>query len=278
MDIYKKTSQKDYNILRAIPEKIKTEYIKQILSFSKKGDKILDIGFGSGLILIPLSKLNKTAEIHGIDYSKPLFSKVSKQVQKNTIVHFGDILKFKKTFDIVHFKAILHCFDDPEKALDKIKSFVNPGGYVITGQENSQIEDRIEQIFKNKIDDKELELLFEYYFTLRVNLNKPFFWRKYPSGDAENAVNYICKDKDFKLIKTISNKKMFWIRKYSLNELLYSFRHGTFNVFNSGLTEKDKTLIYKKMLDFAKLHKMDLKKERQIPASFTLFVIKRKKS
>lgn len=276
MDTYKKTSQREYDILRSISEDVKKEYARQILSFSKPGGTILDTGFGSGLILVSLSNQNKTSEIHGIDYSRPLFSSVSDQVKGKAILHFGDILKFKKTFDIVHFKAILHCFKNPEKALDKIKSLTKSGGYIITGHENSQIEDRIEQIFKNEIDDKELELLFEHYFALRINLKKPFLWRKYPAGDAQNAVDYLCKDKNFKLVKIISNKKMSWARSYSLNDLLYSVEHGTYNVFNAGLTPSDRTYLSKKMLEFSIQHKIDLRKERKIPASFTIFIVKKK--
>lgn len=276
MDTYKKTNQKEYNILRSIPENVKREYVKLILSLAKKDDKILDIGFGSGLILIPLSEQNKIAEIHGIDYSEPLYKSVSEQIKEKAKFHFGDVLKFNGSFNIVHFKAILHCFKNPEKALEKIKSLTIKGGYIITGHENSQIEDRIEQIFENEIDDKELELLFEYYFTLRVNLGKPFFWRKYPAGNSKNAVDYICEDKNFELVKTVTTKKLSWERPFCLNDLLYSIRYGTYNVFNAGLTEKDKEDIDIKMVEFSNQHKINLKKERTIPASFTLFIIKRK--
>lgn len=276
MDVYKKTTQKEYNILRLIPKGIENEYVKQILDLAKKGDKILDVGFGPGLILVPLAKQNKLAEINGIDYSKPLYESVSKKVKGIANLHFGDVLKFKGSFDIVHFKAILHCFSKPEKALEKIKSLTARGGCIITGHENSQIEDRIEQIFNSKIDDKDLELLFEYYFTLRTNLKKPFLWRTYPSGDSKKAVDYICRDKDFSLVKTITNKKLSWKRSYCLGDLLRSLRYGTFNVFNEGLTEKNKEYIHEEMIKFSKQQKMNLKQERIIPASFTLFVIKRR--
>lgn len=276
MDTYKKTNKKEYDILRSIPENVKNEYAKIILNLAKKGDKILDAGFGSGLILIPLSEQNKIAEIHGIDYSEPLYKSVSEQVKEKAKFHFGDILKFNGSFNIIHFKAILHCFKNPEKALERIKSLTIKGGYIITGHENSQIEDRIEQIFENEIDDKELELLFEYYFTLRVNLGKPFFWRKYPAGNSKNAVDYICKDKNFKLFKIVATKKLSWGRPFCLNDLLYSIRYGTYNVFNAGLTEKDKEDINTKMVEFSNQHKINLKKERTIPARFTLFIIKRK--
>lgn len=275
MDIYKTINQKQYDILRDIPERIKNEYASQILKLTKKGDRILDVGFGSGSILFPLVQQNKHALISGIDYSKSLHKNIPPEINKKAEIIFGDILKLNKYYNIIHFKAILHCFKNAEIAIDKIKALVKKEGYLITGHENSQIEDRIEQIFNSPIEDTELELLFEYYFTLRLNMHKPFIRRPYPAGDAINAVNYICKDKRFKLIKTISNKKMSWNRKYALVDVLYSIKHSTYNVFNFGLDTTEKKYLYKNLLDFSKKHKMDLKKERTISSSFTLFIIKR---
>jgi ubiquinone/menaquinone biosynthesis C-methylase UbiE len=273
-DTYKKINRQQYEILRLFPESVQKEYVSQVISLSKDGDSILDIGFGSGLFLIPLANLNKKAEIHGIDYSKKMYEAVSKLVNNKAKIFFGDILKFKGSYNIVHFKAILHCFDFPEKALDKIKSLSKKGGYIVTGDENSQIEDRIEQIFNSPIVDKDLELLFEYYFSLRVNLGKPFIERKYPAGNATKAVEYICRDKKFTLLKVISNKALSWERKYQLNDLLYSIRYGTYNVFAAGLSLKDRDFIYMKMSKFAEEHKLNMTKKRSIPANFRIFIIK----
>ena len=275
MDTYKLINRKQYDILRDIPSRIKNEYAAQILKLARKGGEILDAGFGSGSILIPLANLNETAEISGIDYSETLHSNIPLEIKKKAKIILGDILKLNQRYNIIHFKAILHCFKQPEKALDKIKSLVKKGGYLVTGHENSQIEDRIEQIFNSRIEDSELELLFEYYFTLRTNIKKPVLQRNYPAGEASNAVKYICQDKKFKLIKTISGKDLSWNRQYTLLDVLYGIKHSTYNVFNFGLTPEDKQYLYTRLLDFAKKHKLDLKKERKIPSRFTLFVIKR---
>ncbi len=273
-DTYKKINQQQYEILRLFPKSIQKEYASQAIGLTRDGDNILDVGFGSGLFLIPLLNLNSKAEIYGIDYSEKMYEAVSKYVKDKTRIILGDVLKFKGQYSIVHFKAILHCFNSPEKALNKIKSLSKPGGYIITGDENSQIEDRIEQIFNSPIIDKDLELLFEYYFSLRVNLKKPFVQRKYPAGDATKAVEYICADKKFTLFKIISNKALSWKRKYQLNDLLYSIKEGTYNVFSAGLSSEDRDFIYKKMSEFAQKHELNMTKVRSIPANFRIFIIK----
>lgn len=273
-DTYKKIDRQQYEILRLFPKSVQKEYASKVINLTKKGDNVLDVGFGSGLFLIPLSNLNKETEIHGIDYSKKMYDAVSKSIKDKTRIILGDVLKFKGSYNIVHFKAILHCFNDPEKALEKVKSLSKSGGYIVTADENSQIEDRIEQIFNSPIVDKDLELLFEYYFSLRVNLGKPFLKRKYPAGDASKAVEYICTDKKFILFNTITDKALSWKRNYRLNDLLYSIKYGTYNVFNAGLSPQDKDFLYKKMSEFAEGHRLNMKKVRSIPASFRIFIIK----
>lgn len=276
-DTYKSIDRKQYDILRAFPERIGNAYANELLNLARKDDRIADVGFGSGTLIIPLSKLNDDAKIYGIDYSEPLAKAVSTEVENRAELIFGDLLTIDSTFDIVHFKAILHCFENPEEAMDKIKVLVENDGYLVTGHENSQIEDRIEQLFNVPTEDEALESLFIHYFELRAAMGKPFTQRAYPAGDAQNAVNYLCKDGDFKLVKTISHKNLSWKRVYTLNDLLYSIKHSTYNVFSFGLSEDDKIKINAEMSSFAKSQQFDLQKEREISADFTLFVMKKVK-
>ena len=80
-DTYKKIDQHQYEILRLFPKSIQKEYASQAIGLTRDGDNILDVGFGSGLFLIPLLNLNSKAEIYGIDYSEKMYEAVSKYVK-----------------------------------------------------------------------------------------------------------------------------------------------------------------------------------------------------
>lgn len=276
METYKKTNKRNYDLLKEVPLHIRRAYAKIILRYGKPKQKLIDLGFGSGSILIPLAELNKNLEIHGIDYSKKLFKFVKNKIGKKAILTNGDILKLNEEYDIVHFKAILHCFQDPQKALDKISDLVDSGGIIITGHENSQLEDRIEQIFKHKINEEELELLINFYFDQRKNMGKSFLGRKFPAGNSKNAVDYLCRNRDFKLIKIIKSKNLEWNREFRLEDLIYAIKNRTYKVFDENISKKENEIIVKKMIEFSIENKIDLKKKRHIPASFVIYLLKKK--
>ncbi len=275
METYQKTDKKRYNVLKEVPLRIRRNYARVILSFAEPNQRILDAGFGSGSILIPLAQENRVAEVVGVDYSKPLFNSVSREIGNKAKLFLADISKFRGEYDIVHFKAILHCFHNPERALDTLARMVKPQGLLITAHENSQIEDRIEQLFINEIVDRELELLLEYYFALRTHLGKPFLWRRYPAGNSKNAADYLCNHKKFKLLKKIQGKRLSWNRTFKLSDLLYSIRNRTYTVFDKNVTKKENDFILENMMTFSRAHKIDLRKERFVPAHFEMYVLKK---
>jgi ubiquinone/menaquinone biosynthesis C-methylase UbiE len=276
----KVVSQK-YSFMRDLPEKIKKEYASTILSFSKKDNKIIDVGFGTGTFLIPLSKQNKNSKIYGIDASKSMYSIVKDKIDpsKASLSQKGItwLKNQKNNYDILHFKAILHCVTNPEEKLDILADSVKSGGYIITAHEESQSEDRLEQIFNySSIDNPDLELMFGYYFQLRNDLGKPFISRKYPAGDSKKAADYLIENKGFKLEKEITNKKLSWNRLFTFDDLVNSMRLGTFGVFFDNLTKQEREILYKKMIDFAKMHGINLKTTHTIKACFKIYILKKK--
>ena len=74
-----------YNLLRDVPDSVMSEYAKIILGYSKEGDYILDLGFGTGLVLIPLSKTSKKINLFGIDRSE----KMCKKISPPSLIYFG---------------------------------------------------------------------------------------------------------------------------------------------------------------------------------------------
>lgn len=264
----------NYNLLRDIPDAVMSEYAKVILNYSKEGDNILDLGFGTGSVLIPLSKTTKKINLFGIDSSKEMCKKINLMNIKAKIIH-GTIENIRETMDIIHFKAILHCISEPERELEKISKHLRIGGHLITGHEFSQTEDRLEQIFKySNLDDSEIEDIFRKYFSIRDKMGRSFVGRKFPAGDASKVSNLLCK-KNFELIKKINNPTLSWKRKVTICELMYAIKEGTFGVFYNGLSMKERNNIYTELMAYAKEKKMDINKERILPCKIELFILKK---
>lgn len=278
MEIYKTMEPETYDILRNIPARVGNEYARQILSLTKPNDTVLDAGFGSGSILIPLAKLNNNINtIVGIDHCKFFFDQVGRVVENVTNVKLfnQDLLLLREKHDVIHFKALLHCFQNPERMINQLIDHVKPRGYLITGHEVSQWEDRLEQLFKTQIHSQDLELLLEYYFTLRMNLHKPFYWRKFPAGDSSHIVDYLSQKK-FKLVKTITNVDLSWYRQFRLYDVLAAIRDGTYHVFAQNLSGKERKKIYQKLIDFTNVHNMKLNNPISIPAHFVINIMQKK--
>jgi ubiquinone/menaquinone biosynthesis C-methylase UbiE len=275
----RKIAQEKYNLIRNIPYKVMKNYAQIILNFATKNSSILDIGFGTGQLLIPLSFLNQESKIFGIDKSKHMCNLVKKLVGDKANLVNGDInktLKQNTKYNIVHFKALLHCLQNPYKSLNIIADSVMDNGYLITGHEISQTEDRLEQIFNYKnIDSPEIEIIFEYYFRLRSDYKKPFYSRVFPAGDSWKACKYLIKTKGFSFIRNISNKNLSWNRKIKIKDILDSIKLGTFGVFYNNLTDFDRKKIYDDMIYFVKKHNINLYKTHNIPAKFNLSILKK---
>jgi len=211
-----------------------------------------------------------------------MFLKVKKYIgsNSNVILHLGTLgtllKKEKIKFNIIHFKALLHCISEPEKEMDLIANSLFPGGYLITGHEISQTEDRIEQLFRyKKIDDKDVESIFKFYFKLRKKIGKPFIKRKYPAGNSWNACLYFIKKRNFRLVKEISNNKLTWKRIIRINDILIAIREGTFGVFYNGLTKKDRHFLYIELLRFAEKNKININNPRVIPAKYKIYILQK---
>jgi len=275
----RKDSVKKYDLLRDVPKNVKEEFAKIILNESKN-KSILDLGFGTGNILISLVKLNKSSKIYGIDNSGEMISFVKNKISKEIILFKGDLNQFKKKYglvDVLHFKAILHCIDKPEVMIDKIINSVSIGGLIITSHEVSQTEDRIEQIFDyTRIDDPEVEIIFEKYFRLRTDIGKPFVSRKFPAGNSDRVVDYFLKTKKCSLVKSVEDKNLFWKREIKILDLLESIKFGTFGVFFDSLSQENRNYIYVELKKFCEEKNININKKRLLPCKFKINILRRK--
>ena len=272
-----------FGLLRAIPESVTKAYADTILRLVPKGGSILEAGFGTGELLTALSM--KINNVVGVDISEPMIQKTKQLfgetcpctlIESNLFEYLRDR---KEVFDVIHFKAILHCIEKPEELLSLMHSALKLGGYIITGHEESQIEARIEALYNiyPKVNDPDYEVAMGDYFEQRDMLahlfhdsSKSFLRRTYPAGDSTNALNFFLRKYGYKHIERKENKDLSFIRNYTLKDFLETIYYGTFGVFRTGLTEEDRKTLYTKLKTFFNENRIDIQKERSTPAKLKI--------
>lgn len=88
----------------------------------KKGEKVLEIGFGKGTTLVIIAKqVGSEGEIHGIDLTPEMVALARKEISKNKVRNVRiiegdarDLPYDEKYFDIVYIASTLELFDTPD--------------------------------------------------------------------------------------------------------------------------------------------------------------------
>lgn len=100
------------------------------------GERVIDLGCGTGSYLIPLAKITK--EIVGVDFSQKslgiLRTKLNNQVRSNIQLCQGDIkdMPFEaKSFDVAYSMSTLYYVSEVERAILEIGRILKSGGVAI---------------------------------------------------------------------------------------------------------------------------------------------------
>lgn len=123
---------KEYeDALKALPDSYYKKYLKTLVGLSSKSSKILDVGVGSGTVLVKLSKKG-FKNLYGVDVSS-LFVKSSKQLGfKNVRVYDGTNLPYADNFfDVIGSFNVLEHTEKPEAFLKNQIKKLKKNGFVI---------------------------------------------------------------------------------------------------------------------------------------------------
>lgn len=139
-----KTAKKILDSVKEVYTKIASEFdntrktlwpgFQEFLNYIKDGDRILDVGSGSGRL--SLLTQNKKVNYVGVDNNPELLKIAKKNFPENTFV-LGDMLALpfiNESFDVVFCIAAFHHLPDRttrQKALQEMIRMMKPGGTLI---------------------------------------------------------------------------------------------------------------------------------------------------
>ncbi len=146
----------------------KIPYLGEIYKFASKdiasidrAKSIIDVGCGSGDLLIAIRRLKYSGSLYGIDPSVHMIN-ISRLRSKRLNIDFAvgssrDI-PFKRKFDLIVSSLSFHHWKEKEKSLRYLKSLLNDGGTIrIYEFEKSYVERRwFRGVSSHSISEKEI--------------------------------------------------------------------------------------------------------------------------
>lgn len=107
----------------------------------QNGDRILEIGFGTGRYLKRLFDRAEELEVHGIDYSKEMV-KIASELNESLLeegkinLEWGsseDLPFDDESFDKVYCNMVVYFWDEPANHLEEVRRVLQPEGSFYTG-------------------------------------------------------------------------------------------------------------------------------------------------
>ena len=100
----------------------------------KQGERILDLGCGTGVLIQRLLEVSPEAEVFGIDFCAEMLEIAKQKLPESVELKLGsaDNLPFPSNyFDIVISTSAFHFFRDPSQALQEAKRVLKPNGRLV---------------------------------------------------------------------------------------------------------------------------------------------------
>ncbi len=142
----------------------------------KKGEKILDIGCGTGFYVKYL--INKDCKVTGTDISKIYINQAKEYAAgaKYLVCDAANLPFDKNSFDKILMTEVIEHIPDPIDAIKEIKRVLKPGGYAVITTPNKYSPMNLAYKIKRKIRDYKFnEHLHEYTKTEFQDILSKYF-------------------------------------------------------------------------------------------------------
>ncbi len=133
--------------------------VKRSAAFLKKEDRVFEIGCGTGVATIPLSKYVK--EITATDISENMIQKAREkaknQSKDNIIFRTGELTEMEvepESYDVVAAYNVLLYMKNQEEVLKKIYEVLKPGGIFLSATDclgRNLSKDSVKKFWKSKL-------------------------------------------------------------------------------------------------------------------------------
>ncbi len=140
----------------------------------QQGQKVLDLGTGTGKVLIALKEKCLEADYYGIDISQGMLDKIDINYGFNLSICNIESLHFQdNSFDVVTARMVLHHADNLIKAMKEVYRVVKPGGRVIICEGNPPDHHSI-RFYKDMFRFKEDRITFTVDDLVNVLIRNDF--------------------------------------------------------------------------------------------------------
>jgi ubiquinone/menaquinone biosynthesis C-methylase UbiE len=121
------------------------ECYRSSLNYVAQGSRLLDVGIGNGIMLETFGPLikSKGLKVTGIDIDAGYLRHCRELIQKHRLEEYIDVCHGsaesyvppqKGSFDFVLFSMSFMLIRDPHRVLDRVKSWLKPGGEIVFAQ------------------------------------------------------------------------------------------------------------------------------------------------
>jgi arsenite methyltransferase len=116
----------------------------------RDNDKVLEIGYGTGVLLNELARGNKTLKLFGSDFSRVMYNAAGRKnkaflEQGRISLAHGDVLDYKEGgFNVIYALNVTYFWDDLPKHLAKVRELLGEGGRLYFYMSSPEHLDKIE--------------------------------------------------------------------------------------------------------------------------------------